>query len=135
MTTAFDTKMAAVVGKLLLKFGPTATLTRKTAGVHDAFGGGSAPDTSTTYSVKVSPPEAITTARARGEDMGLGNDATSKTTSMVLMETVDTSDVAVPKPDVKDDTLTVYGVEYDIVEVQEIRSGGDVAVYALGLAR
>lgn len=143
MTTTFDTDMAAVVAELLAEFGPTATLSRKVEGVYDPGSGSRTPTTTTTYSVKVSPPESLASAREHLRSQGLGGQsnaefgagAGSRVTLVVYMETVDTSDATVPRPDTENDTLTLYGEVYQIVEVAAVYSGDDVATYALGLAR
>lgn len=139
MTTTFDTSAAALVLRLLAKFGVTASMDTVVPGVYDAAGGVQAPATTTTTTLTASPPLSMVSARAQASDggrvIGLTASDVLPTDLYVLIGVTDTAGAAVPAPTAKRDRFTIAGVKYAIHEVGTIYSGDLVAAYELHLRK
>lgn len=127
MTTTFDTKMAAVVLRLLAKFGTTATLVKVTPGRLDALTNTKAPDTSSSQVTKAAPPMDVS------QFLSPGGSVRSEALGTIV-GTTQTSGTALTAPDV-DDRLTIGSTTYRVKRVRPLWSGDDVAAYIVEIQK
>lgn len=122
MSGKLDSVMGPLATTLIADFGGPVTLTRVTRVFNPATG--KTTDTSTTFTVNMSPPNPYTKGRINGTVIQ----------SSDLWAYIPASAPS-GAPDGKTDEITLSGVKHKVVSVKPVYSGQQVAMYEVQLRK